>query len=303
LESRVIPGNALRYFAEVVRSGSLRAASERLFVAASAISRQISLLEEEVGAPLIERSRGRAALKLTAAGESLMRYVVHADHEFERVRFEIESLKGLRKGKIRLGIPETFARDSIPGFLSRFNQKYPGISYEIECAGSPRLVELVGQDALDLVIAFNPPAVLHVKHVYQRQLATRVLVAEDHPLASKTHVRLSDCADYGIAYPDARIGAKGLDEMFAKAGIKPRKTLVSNSYDLLRSVAREGLALAIVNARVGEPLQGPGYRYIPIKDPRVKPQHLTLSIFDGRNPSPITAIFIEQLKEEFDRLE
>lgn len=299
----MIPANALRYFAEAVRSGSLRAASERLCVAASAISRQISLLEEEVGAPLIERSRGRSVLKLTAAGESLMHYVVHADREFERVRSEIESLKGLRKGKIRLGIPETFARDSIPGFLSRFNRKYPGISYEIECAGSPRLVELVGQDALDLAIAFNAPAVLHVKQVYQRQLATHVLVSDDHPLAGKPQVRLSDCAEYGIAYPDVRIGAKVYDEMFAKAGIKPRKTLVSNSYDMLRSVAREGLALAIVNARIGEPLQGPGYRYIPIKDPCVKPQHLSLCVFDGRNPSPITAIFIEQLKEEFDLLE
>ena len=299
----MIPGNALRYFAEVVRSGSLRAASERLFVAASAISRQITLLEEEVGASLLERSRGRSVLKLTAAGESLMRYVVHTDREFERVRAEIEALKGLRKGKIRLGIPETFARDSIPGFLSRFNQQYPGISYEIESAGSPRLVEMVGQDELDLAIAFNAPAVLHVQHVYKRQLATRVLVSDDHPLAEKPHVRLSDCAEYGIAYPDARIGAKVYDEMFAKAGIKPRKTLVSNSYDLLRSVARAGLALAIVNARVGEPLQGPGYRYVPIKDPHVKPQHLSLCIFDGRNPSPIVAIFIELLKQEFDSLE
>lgn len=299
----MIPGNALRYFAEVVRSGSLRAASERLFVAPSAISRQMSLLEDEVGAPLLERSRGRSGIKLTPAGESLMRYVVNADREFERVRLEIESIKGLRKGHIRLGIPETFTRDCIPGFLSRFNQQYPGISYEVESAGSPKLVEMVGQDALDLAVAFNPPTVLHVMHVYQRQLSTRVLVSDDHPLAAKPYVRLSDCAEYGIAYPDARIGARVYDEMFAKAGIKPRKTLVSSSYDLLRAVAREGLALAIVNARVGEPLQGPGYRYVPIKDPHVKPQQLVLCVFEGRNPSPLTTIFIEQLKEEFDRLE
>lgn len=299
----MIPGNALRYFAEVVRSGSLRAASERLQVAASAISRQITLLEEEVGAPLLERSRGRSAIGLTAAGESLMRYVTSTNRAFERVRDEIEALKGLRKGHIRLGVPETFARDSIPAFITRFNTQFPGITYEVETAGTPRLTEMVGRDELDLAITFNPPAVLHVKHIYQRQLATRVLVSEDHPLAKRPHVRLSDCADYGIAYPDARIGALIYDEMFAKAGFKPRKVLVSNSYDLLRSVARAGLGLAIVNARIGEPLQGPGYRYVPIKDPRVKAQHLSLCIFEGRNPSPITAIFLEQLKEELERLE
>ena len=303
MECCVIPGNALRYFAEAVRSGSLRAASERVGVAASAISRQISLLEEEVGAPLLDRARGRTVLRLTAAGESMMRYVTYSDRAFERVREEIEALKGLRKGHIHLGVPETFSRDSIPGFLSRFNRQYPGITYEVESSGTPRLVEMVGQDQIDVAVAFNPPSVLHVKHVYQRQLATRVLVSEDHPLAGRAHVRLSDCAEYGIAYPDVRIGAKVYDEMFAKAGIKPRKTLVSNSYDMLRSVARAGLALAIVNARIGEPLRGPGYCYIPIKDRHVKPQHLTICVFDGRNPNPITAIFIEQLKEEFDRLE
>lgn len=109
----MIPGNALRYFAEVVRSGSLRAASERLFVAASAISRQITLLEDEVGVPLLERSRGRAAIKLTAAGECLMRYVAQTDREFERVRAEIESLKGLRKGHMR-GRAASGARAAVP---------------------------------------------------------------------------------------------------------------------------------------------------------------------------------------------
>lgn len=113
MERRVIPGNALRYFAEVVRSGSLRAASERLFVAASAISRQITLLEDEVGVPLRERSRGRVAIKLTAAGECLMRYVTQTDHEFERVRAEIESLKGLRKGHMR-GRAASWASSAVP---------------------------------------------------------------------------------------------------------------------------------------------------------------------------------------------
>lgn len=299
----MIPGNALRYFSEVVRCGSLRAASERLQVAASAISRQITMLEEEVGAPLLERSRGRAAVHLTSAGESLMRYVAQADRDFERVRSEIEALKGLRKGHIRLGVPETFARQCIPALLSRFNRDYPGITFEVESAGTPRLTELVGRDALDLAITFNAPAVLHVQHIYQRQLVTRVLMSHDHPLAQRAHVRLSDCADYGIAYPDVRIGGLIYDEMFAKAGVTPRKVLISNSYDLLRSVAREGLALAIVNARLGEPLQGEGYRYVQLKDPQVKAQHLSLCVFDGRNPSPIVAIFIELLKEELDRLE
>ena len=295
---------ALRYFAEVVRAGSVRGASERLHVAASAISRQVSLLEDELGAPLLERGRGRTGLRLTAAGEVILRYARHMGHELERARSEIEALKGLRKGHIRLGIPETFVRDVMPQILLRFNDRYPGVSFQVEVAGSPKLVELLDRDELDVAVTFNPPAAVHVKHVLERQLTTSVLMARNHPLASRPHVKLSDCAEYGMAMPDETISAKqAYDEMFARARIKPRSVLVSNSYELLRSVSMAGLAITIVNARPGEPADGPGYRYVPLKDPRVRPQRLTVSIFQGRNPGPAVASFLERLKQEFDKLE
>jgi DNA-binding transcriptional LysR family regulator len=295
---------ALRYFSEVVRAGSIRGASERLFVAASAISRQLALLEDDIGAPLLERGRGRTALRLTAAGELMVRYIRQTDHELDRVRSDIEELKGLRTGHIRLGIPETFARDSVPQILQCFNARYPGVTYKVEVAGSPKLVELVGRDELDVAVTFNPPASLHVKHVFERQLTTSVLLASNHPLADRPHLKLSDCAEYGLALPDETISAKpAYDEMFARARIRPRKVLVTNSYELLRSVAATGMAITIVNARPGDQSGTPNYRYIPIKDARVKPQRITICTFGERNPSAIVSIFIEELKNEFEKLE
>ncbi|MBL0422651.1 LysR family transcriptional regulator [Ramlibacter sp. AW1] len=300
----MISSTALRYFAEVVRAGSLRGASERLFVAASAISRQIGLLEAELGAPLLERGRGRTGLRLTAAGEVLLRYTRHVGHELERARSEIEALKGLRKGHIRLGIPESFVQDVMPQILLRFNDKYPGVSFEVQVAGSPKLVELLGRDELDVALTFNAPVTLHVKQVFERNLPTTVLMSRNHPLAGRPFVKLSDCAEYGLAMPDESISAKQVyDEMFARARIKPRTVLVSNSYELLRSVAMTGLAITIVNARPGESAEGPNYRYVPLKDPRVRPQRLALCTFQGRNPTPVVASFLEQLKQELGNLE
>ncbi len=300
----MLSSNALRYFAEVVHAGSVRGASERLHVAASAISRQISLLEEDLGAPLLERGRGRVGLRLTAAGEVMLRYARQMSTELERARSEIEALNGLRKGHIRLGIPETFVRDVMPQILLRFNDKYPGVSFHVEVAGSPKLVELLGRDELDVAVTFNPPAAMNVKHVIEQELTTSVLMARNHPLASRSEVKLSDCAEYGMALPDETISAKqAYDEMFARARIKPRTVLVSNSYELLRSVAMAGVAITIVNARPGEPANGPHYRYVPLRDSRVRPQRLTISIFRGRNPSPAVATFLEQLKQEFEKLE
>jgi len=300
----MISSVSLRYFSEVVRAGSIRAASERLYVAASAISRQIALLEEELGAPLLERGRGRTALRLTAAGELMMRHVRHLDHELDRVRSEIEALKGLRKGHVRLGIVETFVREVIPGLLHRFNDRYPGVTYQVEVGPTTKLMELVGRDELDVAAIFNPPPSLRVKHVYERILATCVLVANHHPLAAFETVKVTDCAEYGLAMPDDTISAKrDQDEMFARARIQPRKVLVTNSYELMRSVAETGMAITLVNARPGDSANMPGFRYVPIKDSRVKHQRMTLCTCEGRTPSPIAAVFIETLKREFAELE
>jgi len=300
----MLSSTGLRYFAEVARCGSFRAAAGTLFVAASAISRQIALLEDELGAPLFERGRGRTALRLTAAGEVLLQYVRRTDNELNRVRSDVEALKGARKGHIRLGIPETFTRELIPDFLARFNSQYPGITYQVEVAGSPRLVEMVSRDELDASLTFNPPAALHVRHVFERMLVTRLLVHHEHPLAQRAHVSLSDCADYGLALPDLSISAKqAYDDMFARARIRPRAVLVSNSYELLRSAAMAGLAITIVNARPGEALVAHrDYRYISIKDARVKPQKFTLCVHDARNPTAVAAVFVEQLRKELGSL-
>jgi DNA-binding transcriptional LysR family regulator len=300
----MISSTALRYFAEVTRSGSIRAASERLHVAASAISRQLALLEQALGAPLLDRGRGRTALRLTAAGELVLRYIRQSETELGRMRSQIEALKGLRTGHIRLGVPETLVRDMLPALLLRFKAKYPGVTYGVQVHGSPRLVEMVGRDELEVAVTYNAPAALHVKHVYEKQLPTCVLVASDHPLAKRAYVKISDCADYELALPDEAISAKAAyDEMFAKARIQPRTALVTNSYELLKSAAIAGVAITVANPRPGEPRSGHGWRYVPLRDPRVKPQRLSICVFERRNPSPVTAMFIEYLKKDFDKLE
>jgi DNA-binding transcriptional LysR family regulator len=297
----MISTTALRYFAEVTRCGSFRAAAEHLFIAPSAISRQIALLEEEIGAQLLERGRGRTALRLTAAGEILMRHTKNVDNELLRVRSDIESLKGLRKGEIRFGVPETFSRDYIPDFLTRFSTLYPGVTYHVHVAGTPRLLEMVAADELDASLSFNPSPVADVRHIFERALPTCVIVPRSHPLANRTSLRLSDCADYGLALPDVSISAKRIyDDMFAKAKIRPRPVLVSNSYELLRSASAAGLSISLVNEPLNyRPSDADSFRYIPLNDPRVKPQHFTLCVREGRN-LPIAALtFIDQLQQEF----
>ena len=111
---QLVSSTSLRYFVEVVRCGSIRAASENLYVAPSAISRQLALLEDSLGAPLLERRQGRGSVKLTAPGEILMRYYKNLSKESVRLHSEIEALQGLRRGHVNFGMPEGLTRDFMP---------------------------------------------------------------------------------------------------------------------------------------------------------------------------------------------
>lgn len=291
---------SLRYFAEVYRAGSFRAAAERLFVAPSAVSRQIALLEDELRAPLFERGPGRTRLKLTAAGEILIRYARSAENEQQRVRSDIESLKGLRKGSIRFGVPETFTRHFIPAFLTGFNRLYPRIRFHLQVGGTPTLAEWLLRDELDVILAFNAPPAPDLQRVYERSLRTCIVVAPDHPLAGRESVRLSDCAGYNMALPDESISVKpDFDQMFAHAKLQIEPVLTSNSYEMLRSVSVSGLSIAIVNEHMRYPNDdSPNYRYIPIRDPGARPQRFSLCVRRGRHLSVAVLTFIEQLHKD-----
>src|SRR5580692_1295240 len=103
---------ALRYFLEVARSGSLSKASERLFVAVSALSRQIAKLEDEVGAPLFER-RPRGMV-LSEAGRLLVGYAQRSLLDAERVTEEIQGLSNGGRATIRIASSEGVAAHFLP---------------------------------------------------------------------------------------------------------------------------------------------------------------------------------------------
>ena len=113
----------LDYVDEVARAGSIRKAAEQLNVTASAVNRRITDLEEELGAPLFERlPRG---VRLTAAGELFVHYLRKQHGEVERMKSQIEDLKGLRRGTVRLACSQALALDFLPRAIAEFRKRTP----------------------------------------------------------------------------------------------------------------------------------------------------------------------------------
>ncbi|MES1264992.1 MAG: LysR family transcriptional regulator, partial [Variovorax sp.] len=107
--------SVLKYFVEVARSGSVRKASENLFVAASAINRQILKLEDELGSELFDRVPN--GMRLNAAGERLLQHVQATLHDFQVTRTEMDALKGERTGHVKIASMDSLFVDFLPSAL------------------------------------------------------------------------------------------------------------------------------------------------------------------------------------------
>ena len=114
----------------VSRSGSIRKAADQLNVTASAVNRRIMDLEQELGAPLFER-RPRG-VRLTAAGEVFVHYLRQQDGEVERMKSQIEDLKGMRRGTVRIACSQALALEFLPRQIGEFRKRHPFVAFDVK---------------------------------------------------------------------------------------------------------------------------------------------------------------------------
>ena len=296
-ELRPVSSNALKYFAAVARSGSIRRAGEELHVAASAISRQIQLLEEELGAQLLERQRGQKGVRLTAQGHVVWSYARRIEAGLDALREDIQSLKSVRSGKVRFGISESFTREFVPQFLRDFHAAYPGILFEITVAGGDRLTSMVADHDIDVSLSYITPDTFNVTVVEQAMTTPCLLVARSHPFAQRAFVDIAECAGQNIALPDASLTIReSYVRMFAKARIRPRGLLVTNSFELMRASAQAGFAIAIVNRYFDDHEDPAGMKHVPLRGQGLDRWPLNVSVHADRELPAAVGIFVEQLR-------
>ena len=184
----------LKYFVEVARSGSVRKASQKLFVAASAINRQIINLEDELGVELFDRlPRG---LRLNPAGERLLAHAQATLHDFQVVRTEIDALKGERTGHIKVVSMDSLFIDLLPTVVEEFSQVYPAATYTITTAQPMDVAAMVLSGQADVGCSFLGQLPAGVAAVSLAAMPLGIVMPPGHPLAVKERVSLADCARY-----------------------------------------------------------------------------------------------------------
>lgn len=197
--------NEIRYFLAVANTGSLSAASKQLFVAVSAISRQIQQLEARIGATLFERhARG---MVLNDAGQILENHVRKSMMDMDFAIAEIQGLKAVRRTVIRMACTDGPAYNLLPQMFARFRAINPGVMFYLSVGTALEVSEMIRSGDCDLALQFSLTPERGVEVLASHPATVRLAMRADHPLANQ-EVTLNDLRAFPLALnePSSTIG-------------------------------------------------------------------------------------------------
>ncbi|CAN0565684.1 unnamed protein product [Ectocarpus sp. 12 AP-2014] len=186
----------LRYFHSVAKTGSLSAAAEELHVAISAVSRQVTNLEQRVGLKLFNRQpRG---MQLTEAGRLLQAYALRNQLEVESVITQMREVTARQQRKISVACPDGMAWHFLPSVISSFIIQYPDTRFDLQVVDSARASELVKEGEADIALTFSLSPDVGIQVVSNHSAAIGALMSRQHPLAEKQILHVKDLSCYPL---------------------------------------------------------------------------------------------------------
>jgi len=288
------------YIDAVARHGSIRKAADALHIASSALNRRVLDLEHELGTTLFERlSRG---VRLTAAGEVFLGYVRRSLSDLTLVGSQIEQLRGLVRGRVRVAATESMAGDFLPRAIARFQSTHPWVNFEVTVGAPHGLAALLHDDTVDLVLTHVAAEGSDISVLAARKEPFCALVSPGHALAARTSLRLRDCMAYPIALGDASLAGRALVERaLSRSSQRLEPKVVSNSVELMKAYARMSDAVCF-QFRVGgsRDVAAEEMVAIPLADAALQGGQLILAARSGRVLPVAAAAFAEELRSLID---
>lgn len=295
MNERLLIDSALRYFLEIVRQGSINKASAKLHVAPSAVSRQISRLEAELGSQLFERHP--SGMRLSPSGELLAAHARKARLEAARVIEEITGLEGILRGTVRIASIEGLASYLLPHVISQYREKHHGIHFELMVATSTEVTQRVCEGLADIGLTISPAPAKNIKVEKRIKAPIHAVMSTTHPLASKQHVSLSQLSNYPLALPTENSTIRQLCNVScSRQGLLIEPVLVSNYVTtLVHFAACKGGVTLIGDVSVRHLSEGTALVSLPIRDREMSGRTIEVQTLAGRTLPKGVADFLDDL--------
>jgi LysR family transcriptional regulator, cys regulon transcriptional activator len=238
----------LRYLAAVAQSGlNITAAAQKLHTSQPGVSKQIKLLEDELGFQIFVRE-GRNLTRITPAGQQVIDRALKILQEAQSIRDLSTELRDEGRGSLSIGTTHTQARYVLPDVIREFRGRYPNVRLNLHQGTSEQIAEMVAHDRIDCAIATGSD------HLYSDltllpcyRWHRTVIVPHHHPLAAAGRLTFKALAAYPlVTYTFSFTGPSSLHDLFAKAGLTPNVAITARDADVIQTYVRLGLGVGIV---------------------------------------------------------
>jgi len=238
----------LRYLAAVAQSGlNITAAAQKLHTSQPGVSKQIKLLEDELGFQIFTRE-GRNLTRITPVGQQVIERAMRILQETQAIRDLATELRDEGRGSLSIGTTHTQARYVLPDVIREFRARYPHVRLNLHQGTTEQIAEMVAQDRIDCAIATGSEHLFDDLTLLPCYRWHRVIVVpRDHPLAGTARPSLKQLAVYPIVtYTFSFAGPSSLQQAFAKAGLTPDVAITARDADVIKAYVRLGLGVGIV---------------------------------------------------------
>jgi LysR family cys regulon transcriptional activator len=238
----------LRYLNAVVRNNlNVTAASERLYTSQPGVSKQIRLLEDELGVQIFERS-GKQFTGITSAGRVIIEEARQALSHIETIRQVAREFSDPKHGSLSLATTHTQARYALPSVIRKFRNLYPGVALQMHQGNPEQIADLAATGEVDFAIAteameYFEDLVMMPCYRWNRAIITSC----DHPLREAQPLTLEQIVEYPIlTYVFGFTGRSQLDIAFNSKGLKANVVFTATDADVIKTYVRLGLGVGIV---------------------------------------------------------
>ena len=218
-----------------------------LFTSQPGISKQIRLLEDELGVEIFARS-GKHLTKVTPAGQQIIKSALEILKKVDNIKQLANEYSNEKKGKLSLATTHTQARYALPKSIERFMSKYPDVSLQLQQGTPIQISKLAADGSVDFAIATEALDLfsdLIMMPCYKWNRC--IIVPKNHPLSDISNVSLTDIAKYSIiTYVFGFTGRSKLDDAFHSQGLTPKVVFTAADADVIKTYVRLGLGIGIV---------------------------------------------------------
>ncbi len=294
----------LKYFVQIVESGSLAKASRQLFIAQPALSQHIAKLEAEVGKPLLIRTA--KGVTPTENGAALHHHARFMLRQLEQALSIARQEPGTVHRMVSVGLAATTVCAVGVPFMRRIREKFPGIVLNVVEGMSGHLAQMMRMGQLDLAILFSRDAVpdLPAEPLVEEELF--VMLPEDSDLVPPRRIKLSctDTADLPLILPTGIHGLRRrIAAEFEQRNLALHVVAEIDSLSLLMTCVRDGMGATIkpMSAALLEGRMREGWRTLAFSDANMKRPNFLYSV-DAERLSPAAAAVRGELRETIRQL-